>query len=193
MKRNQEKRKKRKKLLSINEKLVIQELFKNPRLELVDLKKMLDNASERRSTKPSKPVDLRSVSKFKSVGYSKIRDELKRLADDFRLDYSLQSEDAEEKKQEDKVIKILQENGIFEGHDYRLDKKVTLFFSFEDQSIIPWQDHICNRNCESECSKILALIRQEHGLKEVNAQSPYREYFNKTIAEIISREMNPNE
>ena len=184
---------KRKKLLSVNEKLVIQELFKNPRLELVDLKDMLDNASERRSTKPYKPVDLRSVSKFKSVGYRKIRDELKKLADDFRLDYSSQSEDAEEKKQEDEVIKILLENGIFEGHDYRLDKKVTLFFSLEDQSIIPWQDHICNRNCESECSKILTLIRQEHGLKETNAQSPYREYFEKTISEIISREMKQNE
>jgi hypothetical protein len=176
------------KKLSVNENLVIQELFRNPHLSLEDLADLLDNASDRRTLNPSKSVDLRSVSKFKSVGYKKIREGLMKLADDFRIDYSLQSEDDEQKKKEKAVVDLLLRNGIFIGHDFRIDKKITLFFSIEDQSIIPWQDHSCNRNCELECAKILSLIRREHGLKALNVESPYRESFEKTINEIISRE-----
>ncbi|MHA1940442.1 MAG: hypothetical protein ACW97P_01805 [Candidatus Hodarchaeales archaeon] len=178
------------KKLSVNENLVIQELFKNPHLSLDDLANSLNNASERRTLDPNKSVDLRSVSKFKSVGYKKIREGLLKLADDFRLDYSLQSENEDEKKKEKAVVDLLLRNGIFLGHDYRIDKKITFFFSIKDQSIIPWQDHICNRNCELECSKILSLIRHEHGLKTLNVESPFREFFEKTINEIVLREMN---
>ncbi len=181
------------KKLSVNENLVIQELFKNPHLSLDDLAELLNNASDRRTLNPNKSVDLRSVSKFKSVGYKKIREGLEKLADDFRLDYSLQSEEELEKKKEKDMVDLLKRNGIFIGHDYRIDKKITLFFSLKDQSIIPWQDHICNRNCETECFNILSLIRQEHGLKALKIESPFRNHFESTINEIVQREMTPNE
>lgn len=176
------------KKLSDSEFIVIQELFRNPKAELTDLKSLLEKAVSRPTRTDTRTVDVRSVSKFKSVGFKKIREGLEKLAQDFRLEYSLQTDTDEEKEKE----AILRRNGILIGHDFRIDKKITLYYSIKEQSIIPWQDHFCNVKCEEGCSKILKQIRLEHGLESINAKPPYREFFEKTIDKIIKREIKKN-
>ena len=176
------------KKLSDSELIVIQELFRNPKAELTDLKVILEKAESRPTRKEKKEVDVRSVSKFKSVGFKKLREGLEKLADDFRLDYSLQADTDEEKERE----AILYRNGILNGHDFRMDRKITFFYSIKEQSIIPWQDHLCNLKCETECSKILKIIRSEHGLTSLETEPPYRNYFEQTINEIMQREIKNN-
>ncbi len=177
------------KKLSDSELIVIQELFRNPKAELTDLKVLLEKAVSRPTRKEKKEVDVRSVSKFKSVGFKKLRDGLEKLANDFRLDYSLQADTEEEKERE----VILYRNGILIGHDFRIDRKITFFYSIKEKSIIPWQDHLCNLKCEEECSKILKLIRLEHGLTSLEIEPPYRNYFEQTINEITQREIKNND
>jgi hypothetical protein len=176
------------KKLSDSEIIVIQELFRNPKAELTDLKVILEKTVSRPTRTEKKEVDVRSVSKFKSVGFKKLREGLEKLADDFRLDYSLQADTDEEKEKE----AILQRNGILIGHDFRIDRKITFFYSIKEQSIIPWQDHLCNLKCEGECSKILKQIRLEHELESLDAKAPYRDDFEQTINEIIERESKKN-
>ena len=175
------------KKLSDSELLVIQELFKNPMAELTDLKDFLEKTVSRPTRTKKGTVDVRSISKFKSVGFKKIREGLEKLAKDFRLDYSRQEDTDEEKEA------ILYRNGILIGHDFRIDKKITLYYTIQEGSIIPWQDHFCNVKCEEECSKILNQVRLEHGLESIKAEPPYREHFEKTIDEIIKREIKKNE
>jgi len=176
------------KKLSDSELLVIQELFRNPKAELIDLKNILEKAVSRPTRTETKTVDVRSVSKFKSVGFKKIREGLEKLANDFRLDFSLQADTDEEKEKE----AILYRNGILIGHDFRIDRKISFFYSIKEQSIIPWQDHLCNLKCEEECSKILKQIRLEHELKSLSAKPPYRDYFEQTIHELTKREIKKN-
>ena len=173
------------KKLSDSELIVIQELFQHPYAELTELKEILEKSEQRPTRSNKKTVDVRSVSKFKSVGFKKIREGLEKLANDFRLDFSLQADTDEEKEKE----AILRRNGILIGYDFRIDRKVTFFYSIEEQSIIPWQDHTCNLKCEEECSKILKSIRNEHGLNPLNSEPPYRDLFEQTINEIILREI----
>lgn len=177
------------KKLSDSELIVIQELFRNPEADLKDLKVILEKAVSRPTRKEKKEVDVRSVSKFKSVGFKKLKEGLKKLADDFRLDYSLQADTDEEKERE----AILYRNGILVGHDFRTDRKISFFYSIEEQSIIPWQAHLCNFKCEEECSKILKQIRSEHGLESINTTPSYRNSFEQTIDEITQREIKNND
>ncbi|MHA1236971.1 MAG: hypothetical protein ACTSQ9_04850 [Candidatus Hodarchaeales archaeon] len=176
------------KKLSDSELIVIQELFRNPKAELTDLKELLEKTVSRPTRTKKGTVDVRSVSKFKSVGFKKIREGLEKLANDFRLDYSLQADTDEEKEKET----ILYRNGILIGHDFRIDREITFFYSSKEESIIPWQDHLCNVKCEEECSKILKQIRLEHGLESLNAKPPYRDHFELTINEITEREIKKN-
>ena len=72
------------------------------------------------------------------------------------------------------------------GHDFRIDREVILFYTVKDQTILPWQDHLCNRNCEEDCTRILKIVRTDHGLDKPNTHE-IRDQFKKTIEEIIEK------
>ncbi|PWI46505.1 hypothetical protein CEE45_16530 [Candidatus Heimdallarchaeota archaeon B3_Heim] len=176
------------KKLSDSEKIVIREIFRRPSITLNELAEVLENAENRQVRKPNKAVDLRSVSKFKSIGYKKIREGLLKLATDFRLDLSLQEDTAEGKKEEEQVNEILLRNGILKGFDFRVNAMVYLLFILKEQSILPWQAHHCRPQCETECKNILDSFRGEHGLPSPNIQLEVLDLIEITIKEIIARE-----
>ncbi len=176
------------KKLSDSEFIVISEIFRKPSITLNELAEVLENAKNRKVREPDKAVDLRSVSKFKSVGYKKIREGLEKLATDFRLDLSLQADNPEEKKEEESINHILLRNGILRGFDFRANAMVYLFYILEEQSILPWQAHHCRPECETDCNHILDSLRSEHGLPSTNIQLEVLELIEITIKEIIARE-----
>ncbi len=174
--------------LSESEKIVIREIFKNPHISLVEIAKILEDAVHRRTSK--KDVDVRTVSKFKSVGLKKIRKGLEDLAEALRLDRTIQGSTKEELERERNKIDILFRNGILSGYDYRIDREVYLFYIAKDHIILPWQDHLCNRNCENECKAILEDIRNEHGLDMLKKNDDIRNKFKITINEIYKRTLD---
>ncbi len=176
------------KKLSDSEKIVIREIFRSPSITLNECAEVLENAENRQVRKPNKAVDLRSVSKFKSVGYKKIREGLLKLANDFRLDLSLQADTAEGKKEEEQVNEILLRNGILKGFDFRVNAMVYLFINLQEQSILPWQAHHCRPLCKTDCTNILDTLRSEHGLPSPNIQLDVIDLIEITIKEIIARE-----
>ncbi|MHA1994010.1 MAG: hypothetical protein ACW97Z_05680 [Candidatus Hodarchaeales archaeon] len=176
------------KKLSDSELIVIREIFRRPSSTLNELAEILENAENRQVRKPNKAVDLRSVSKFKSVGNKKIREGLIKLATDFRLDLSLQADTPEEKKEEEEINEILLRNGILKGFDFRSNAMVYLFFTLKEQSILPWQAHKCRPQCETDCKSILGTLRSEHGLPSPNIQLEVLDLIDITIKEIIARE-----
>jgi len=171
--------------LSDSEKIVMREIFRNPDISLVDIAKVLENSENRR--KSGKSVDVRTVSKFKSVGLKKIRKGLEDLSDTLRLDRTIQGETKEELEREREKAELLFKNGILLGYDYRIDREVYLFYIGKDHTILPWQDHLCNRNCENECKVILEDIKKEHGLGMPNTNDDIRNQFKIAIEEIIKR------
>lgn len=174
------------KKLSDSESIVIREIFKNPHISLIEIAEVLEKAKDRQTRKSDTKVDVRTVSKFKSVGLRKIKQGLEDLADALRLDRSVQGETKEEIEREKMKAELLLRNGILIGHDFRIDREVHLFYTVEDQNILPWQDHLCNRNCEEDCTRILRIVNTEHGLDEPNTQD-IRGQFRKTIEEIIEK------
>ncbi|MHA1976634.1 MAG: hypothetical protein ACW98F_07810 [Candidatus Hodarchaeales archaeon] len=176
------------KKLSDSELIVIREIFRRPSITLNELAEVLENAENRQVRKPNKAVDLRSVSKFKSVGYKKIREGLLKLANDFRLDLSLQADTAEGKKEEEQINEILIRNGILKGFDFRVNAMVYLFINLQEQSILPWQAHQCRPLCETDCTNILETLRSEHGLPSLNIQLKVLDLIDITLKEIIARE-----
>jgi hypothetical protein len=174
------------KKLSESENIVIREIFMNPQISLVEIAKVLEIAEERQTRKSDTKVDVRTVSKFKSVGLKKIKQGLEELADTLRLDRSVQGETKEEIEREEMKTELLLKNGILIGHDFRIDREVYLFYTVKDQTTLPWQDHLCNRNCEEECTRILTLVRTDHGLDNPKVQD-IRNQFRKTINEIIEK------
>jgi len=174
--------------LSDSEKIVMCEIFRNPDASLVDIAKVLENSKNRRKSGTS--VDVRTVSKFKSVGLKKIRKGLEELSDALRLDRTIQGETKEELERESEKAELLFKNGILIGYDYRIGREVYLFYIGKDQTILPWQDHTCNRNCENECKVILEDITKEHGLgmpNNTNKKEKKRNQFKIAIDEIIER------
>ncbi|MFX0086219.1 MAG: hypothetical protein ACFFAU_11105 [Candidatus Hodarchaeota archaeon] len=171
--------------LSDSEKIVIREIFKNPHTSLVDIAKVLEDTEGRRAS--GKNVDVRTVSKFKSIGLKKIRKGLEDLAEALRLDRTIQGDTKEELEREKEKIELLFRNGILNGYDYRIDRDVYLFYIAKDHIILPWQDHLCNRNCENECKAILEDIRNEHGLDMLKKNDSIRNKFKITIDEIYKR------
>lgn len=171
--------------LSDSEKIVIREIFKNPIISLVEIAKVLEETEDRR--KSGKSVDVRTVSKFKSVGLKKIRKGLEELSDALRLDRTIQGETKEELEKEREKIDLLFRNGILIGYDYRIDREVHLFYLIKEHTIIPWQDHLCNRNCETECKTILESVRTDHDLEIQHDVADIRNLFKNTIEEIIKR------
>ncbi len=176
------------KKLSESELIVIRGIFKKPSITLNELAEILENAEDRQVRKPNKAVDLRSVSKFKSVGFKKVREGLLKLATDFRLDLSLQADTPEEKRREEEVNEVLLRNGILRGFDFRTNAMVYLLFILKDQSILPWQAHHCRSQCEIDCMNILELLRSEHGLPSPNIQLEVLDLIDITIKEIVARE-----
>ncbi|MHA1966963.1 MAG: hypothetical protein ACW964_04090 [Candidatus Hodarchaeales archaeon] len=171
--------------LSDSEKVVIHEIFKNPKISLVEIAQVLDETENRR--KSGKTVDVRTVSKFKSIGLKKIRKGLEELSDALRLDRTIQGETKEELDQEREKSNLLFRNGILIGYDFRIDREVNLFYLTKDHTILPWQDHLCNRNCETECKSILESVRKDHGLDIPDDVADIRNLFKITIDEIIKR------
>ena len=171
--------------LSDSEKIVIREVFMNPRSNFEDIATILKAEREKKKKKTDqrfqKEVDVRTISKFKSVGLKKIRQGLKELADTSRLDRSIQDKEEEER------LEILQRNGILYGHDFRIDRKVYIFYSLREDYIL-WQEHVCNIKCQDQCDEILNLIRKEHGLDELTNDKLTREKFEDTFDEIVKRE-----
>ncbi|UCE12582.1 MAG: hypothetical protein JSV04_10345 [Candidatus Heimdallarchaeota archaeon] len=171
--------------LSDSEKIVIREVFMNPHATLDDIATILNKERKKKwkeDQRFQKNVDVRTISKFKSVGLKKIRRGLEELASTSRLDLSLQNE------QEERELNILQRNGILSGHDFRIDRKVYIFYTVSEGYIL-WQEHVCNVKCQDQCNEILNLIRTEHGLSESSNDKLTREHFEETFEEIISREM----
>ena len=84
------------KRLSDSENIVIREIFKNPDITLKKIGSVLEKAKDRQTRKSDSEVDVRTVSKFKSVGLKKIKQGLEELADTLRLDRSVQGETKEE-------------------------------------------------------------------------------------------------
>ncbi len=82
---------------------------------------------------------------------------------------------------------MLFRNGILIGYDYRIDREVHLFYLIKEHTIIPWQDHLCNRNCETECKTILESVRTDHDLEIQYDVADIRNLFKNTIEEIIKR------
>ena len=175
------------KRLSDSENIVIKEIFQNPHISLVEIAEILEKAKDRQTRKSDKTVDVRTVSKFKSVGLRKIKQGLEDLADALRLDRSVQGETKEEIEREKEKIELLLRNGILIGHDFRIDRKVYLFYTVNDQTILPWQDHACNRMCEEDCARILRTVQSDHGLEKTSTTYDVRGQFEKTIEEIIER------
>ena len=182
------------KKLSDSENIVIREIFKNPNISLIEIADVLEKTKDRQTRKSDTKVDVRTVSKFKSVGLKKIKQGLEDLADTLRLDRSIQGETKEEIEREEKKAELLLRNGILVGHDFRIDREVYLFYTIQDQTTLPWQDHLCNRNCEEECTRILSIVRTDHGLKKPTTHN-IRDQFKRTIDEIIeiSKEEKKNE
>ena len=174
------------KKLSESENIVIREIFMNPQISLVEIAKVLEKAEDRQTRKSDTKVDVRTVSKFKSIGLKKIKQGLEDLADTLRLDRSVQGETKEEIEREKTKSELLLRNGILIGHDFRIDREVYLFYTVKDQTTLPWQDHLCNRNCEQECKRILSIVRFDHGLDEPDSDD-IRDQFRKTIIEIINK------
>ncbi|MHA2335584.1 MAG: hypothetical protein ACXAEU_26370, partial [Candidatus Hodarchaeales archaeon] len=131
-------------------------------------------------------VDVRSISKYKSVGLKKIRKGLDEHADILRLDYSIQGRTREEREEDKRKEDILRKNGILRGYDFRDDRAVYVFYSTSEQRYFHWPDHLCTLNCEEQCLEDLILIRKEHALSDVDI-TPLRDQFMKTINEIIER------
>ncbi|MFX0210042.1 MAG: hypothetical protein ACFFDT_28940 [Candidatus Hodarchaeota archaeon] len=177
------------KRLSDSENIVIKEIFQNPQSSLVEIAEVLEKAKDRQTRKSDKKVDVRTVSKFKSVGLKKIKEGLEDLADTLRLDRSVQGETKEEIEREKAKAELLLRNGILIGHDFRIDREVYLFYTVKDQNILPWQDHLCNRNCEEDCTRILRTVQSDHGLKESTTHE-IRGQFKKSIEEIIEKTMD---
>ncbi|MFX1286478.1 MAG: hypothetical protein ACFFB5_22775 [Promethearchaeota archaeon] len=170
--------------LSDSEKIVIREVFINPHVNFEDIATILKAERERKKKKDQRfqnEVDVRTISKFKSVGLKKIRQGLEQLADTSRLDRSIQD------KEEEARLEILQRNGILYGHDFRIDRKVYILYSLEEGFIL-WQEHVCNIKCQVQCDEILNLIRKEHGLDELTNGKLTREKFEDTFDEIVERE-----
>ncbi len=182
------------KKLSDSENIVIREIFKNPHITLNEIAEVLEKAKDRQTRKSDTNVDVRTVSKFKSVGLRKIKQGLEDLSDVLRLDRSVQGESKEEIEREKTKAELLLRNGILIGHDFRIDREVHLFYTVKDQNILPWQDHLCNRNCEEDCTRILRIVRTDHGLDKPNTQD-VRDQFKKTIEEVIvkNKEEKKNE
>ena len=176
------------KKLSGSEIEVIREIFSRPSITLNELAEVLENAENRQVRKPNKSVDLRSVSKFKSVGFKKIREGLLKLATDFRLDLSLQADTPDGKKKEEEFNEILLRNGILKGFDFRSNAMVYLFFNLKEQSILPWQAHHCRPQCEIDCKNILSTLRREHGLPSPNISLEVLDLIDITLKEIVTRE-----
>ncbi len=171
------------KKLSDSENIVIREIFKNPNISLTEIETILKETGDRRARGT---LDVRTVSKFKSTGLRKIKEGLEDLADALRLDRSIQGETKDEIEEEKNRAELLLKNGILIGHDFRIDREVYLFYTVNDQTILPWQDHLCNRNCEEDCTRILRIVKTDHGLDEPNTQD-IRDQFRRTIEEIIEK------
>ncbi|MFX0014450.1 MAG: hypothetical protein ACFFBQ_08855 [Promethearchaeota archaeon] len=180
--------------MSDSERVVIREIFQNPHISLDEIAVVLEKEREewikereretgkkdKRFREP-KEVDIRTISKFKSVGLKKIRKGLIELAETSRLDLSIQDNLEEEN------LELLQKNGILYGHDFRIDRKVYIFYTLKDGYIL-WQEHVCNIKCQDQCKDILNLIREEHELKKSFSDKLTREQFEDTFNEIIRRE-----
>lgn len=169
--------------LSDSEKIVIREVFMNAHGDFDDIAKILKVEREKKKKidqRFQEEVDVRTISKFKSVGLKKIRKGLIELAESSRLDRSIQ--DKEEER-----VEILQKNGILYGHDFRIDRKVYIFYTLKEGFIL-WQEHVCNIKCQNQCEEILNLIRKEHGLDKLLNDKLTREQFEDTFDEIVKRE-----
>lgn len=171
--------------LSDSEKIVMCEIFRNPDASLVDIAKVLENSENRRKT--GKAVDVRTVSKFKSVGLKKIRKGLEDLSDALRLDRTIQGETKEEEEREREKTELLFKNGILIGYDYRIDREVYLFFIGKDEKILPVSQHLCNFNCEKGCKAIIEDVKKEHGLGLTTKNDNIKNQFKFAIEEVLKR------
>ncbi|UCG02828.1 MAG: hypothetical protein JSW11_02330 [Candidatus Heimdallarchaeota archaeon] len=185
-------------LLSDSENVVIRELFKTPKVEIEVIKDVL--IKERREWERivedgrlQKEVDVRSISKFKSLALKKIKKALTEFSDNFRLDRSVQGRTKQEREEDEKKINILLKNGVLIGYDFRDDRPVYLFYNINKRAIIPWQDHSCHENCQEQCFSILTTFRNEHGLDDPNQNIPIRKQFEASIEEIIKKNKDRKE
>ena len=172
--------------LTDSENLVLREFFQG-----TDLKNIPKILNEERQTwsrleedgRMQKEVDIRSISKFKSLALKKLRKELITRADESFLDYSPQGITKEERDQSEKDFNLLINHGILRGYDFRDDRFVYLFYSPTKESLLHWQEHSCrNLECVKSCNDILHLFSMEHG---INSNKLTKESISKNFDEII--------
>lgn len=178
--------------LSDSENIVIREILKKPDINLEDIKKKMVAERKKEQSKYSgdkrfqKEVDVSSIAKFKSLGLKKLNKGLKELADILRLDYSIQGRTKEERENDKNEINILAKNGILLGYDFRDDRGVYIFYSPSEKRFLPWQDHLCRKECRDECQRILTLLREERDLAPLRKED-IRVQFKSTFTEIIEK------
>jgi len=187
--------------LSDSEQIVIKELYKDPTISLKDITKTLNTtreewaAAKKDGRFASGTVDVRSVSKFKSIALKKIHKELISLAESKGLDYSKQWDSTPEKEIEEVMTNTLNKEGIFIGYDYRMDTKVYLFYTSKGlpkdlPGIRELPAHVCNEKCEKECSSLVNLLLDERGISSLDTSLSTGEKLDRITRILLDR--NPD-
>ncbi len=181
--------------LTDSENLVLREFFQGT--DLKDIPKILNEERQtwsrlEKDGRMQKEVDIRSISKFKSLALKKLRKELLTRADESFLDYSPQGITKEERDRSEKDFNLLINHGILRGYDFRDDRFVYLFYSPTKESLLHWQEHSCrNDDCEKDCKDILHQFSKEHGINSNDLTQPsIPKKFDEILKLILLRERN---
>jgi hypothetical protein len=187
--------------LSMSERVVIREYFKNPSVSLKFIAEILQDERDdwdKSDKRIQNDVDVRSISKFKSIGLKKIRKGMKDLATSLGLDLTVQTTpkiSGEGAKGVTRIqiydltpddVKILEKwGGIIVGFDFRIDALAYLIYTVENGFVV-WYEHNCTDQCETNCSDIFQLIQYERGFTDIKKRINL-ENFRFTIKEIAKK------
>ena len=183
--------------LSESEKTVISAYFRDPRISLENIldlleqtrQKVFNDADERiRDKRFKKKVDVRSISKFKSLGLKKILKGLNMQSNLLNLDKTIQPLDNDIENLSQRDIEILKKNlGILIGFDYRLNTQVYVIYTIKKGYFV-WYEHECNERCKKQCYELLNLLKIEHGISLSNKtkEKPFLIQF-RVIVELIAK------
>lgn len=189
--------------LSESEKTVISAYFKNPKISLENIlelleqtrQEVLEDVDERiRDRRFKKKVDVRSISKFKSLGLKKIHKGLNMQANLLNLDKTIQPLDNDIENLSKRDFEILNKNlGILIGFDYRLNTQVYVIYTIKKGYFV-WYEHECNERCKEQCYELFNLLKTEHSiiLPDKIKEKPFLIQF-RTIIGLIAKGDYKNE
>lgn len=178
--------------LSESEKTVIEAYFKDPKINLEEILQQLENSRKNEENVMDRrfkaKIDVRSISKFKSLGLKKIRKSLDLQAKLLNLDKTVQPFDKEIDHLSEKDSEILKNNlGVLTGFDYRLNTQVYIIYTVE-KGIFVWYEHHCNDRCMKQCNELLELLKSEHNIKFTSeiTKKPFLTQFRAVIGLIAN-------